>query len=338
MAQETPSERRLQPATIALAAAALIAVGVLAYTLGVRRGESGTVTDANATVAATNAATGADPDQQAAVAAAEARVQTLQEALRRDPDNHQAWFELGQLYRQFERFADAAAAFRRAMELQPNNSSYNNYLGEMLVFTATRGRQPLTEAERYFRRALELEPGNAMSRFYLATIKNDRGDHRGAVDDLLALLRDPPRGEPLPPQVRDSAIAIARENHIDIAARLPAAPANAPAAGGSGGSGAELATAGIPGPTPDQLRAASGMTPTQQSDMGRSMVDRLAGRLRQNPRDARGWIMLMRSRMALNEPQLAAEALRSAQGAFQNDAATQAQLRQAAQALGVPGA
>jgi cytochrome c-type biogenesis protein CcmH len=72
--------------------------------------------------------------------------------------------------------------------------------------------------------------------------------------------------------------------------------------------------------------------------MGRSMVDRLAARLRQNPRDARGWIMLMRSRMALNEPQLAAEALRTARATFQNDNATQAQLRQAAQALGVPGA
>lgn len=337
MTEPAASGRRLQPATIALAGAALIATGVVAYSLGVRQGGSA-APDANASAAATtNAAASADPNQQAAIAAAETRIQALQEALRRDPDNHAAWFELGQLNRQFERFPDAAAAFRRAVELQPNNSNYNNYLGEMLVFTATRGRQPLTEAERYFRRALELEPGNAMSRFYLATIKNDQGDHRGAVDDLIALLRDPPRGEPLPPQVRDSVIALAREHNIDINGRLPAAPAAAPAAT-NGGSGADLATAGIPGPTPDQLRAAGGMTPTQQSEMGRSMVDRLAARLRQNPRDARGWIMLMRSRMALNEPQLAAEALRTAQGALQNDAAAQAQLRQAAQALGVPGA
>jgi hypothetical protein len=42
--------------------------------------------------------------------------------------------------------------------------------------------------------------------------------------------------------------------------------------------------------------------------------------------------------MALSEPQLAAEALRSGLAAFQNDAATQRQLREAAQALGVPGA
>lgn len=338
MTQATPSERRLQPATIALAGAALIATGVLAYSLGVRHGEaSGTAADSNASAAAGNAAAGADPGQQEAIAAAEARIQTLQETLRRDPDNHQAWFELGQLQRQFERFGDAATAFRRAMELQPNNSNYNNYLGEALVFTSTRGGQSLGEAERYFRRALELEPGNAMSRYYIATIKNNRGDHRGAVDDLLALLRDPPRGEPLPPEVRRSVVTIAQQNNIDISSRLPAESAASPAASG-GGSGAELATAGIPGPTPDQLRAASGMTPSQQSDMGRSMVDRLAGRLRQNPRDARGWIMLMRSRMALNEPQLAAEALRTAQATFQNDNAAQAQLRQAAQALGVPGA
>ena len=61
-------------------------------------------------------------------------------------------------------------------------------------------------------------------------------------------------------------------------------------------------------------------------------------KLRQNPRDARGWIMMMRSRMALNEPQLAAEALRTGLAAFRNDAATQARLREAARALAIPGA
>src|SRR5205085_11777491 len=159
MTEPAASGRRLQPATIALAAAALIATGVLAYSLGVRHGESGTAADTNSGAAATNAAAGADPSQQAALAAAEARIQQLQEALRRDPDNHQAWFELGQLNLQFEQFSDAAAAFRRAMELQPNNSNYQNYLGLAQLFVATRGHQPLTEAERYFRRALELEPG-----------------------------------------------------------------------------------------------------------------------------------------------------------------------------------
>ena len=331
MAEATTSGRRLQPATIALIVAALIAVGVLVYTLAFR-GDGGASTGANASAAMTSAPQSDGGDQQAAIAAAEARIQSLQEALRRDPDDYQAWFELGQLYREFDRFAEAAQAFRRAAELQPRTAIYNNYLGEALIFTATRTNQPLTEAERYLRRALELEPGNAMSRFYLATIKDERGDHRGAVEDLVALLRDPPGGEPLPPQVRSATISLARQHNIDLTGRLPPEPA-APAAPAE-----SAATAAIPGPTPEQLRAAGGMTPTQQNAMGREMVERLAARLRQNPRDADRWMMLMRSRMVLNEPQLAAEALRSGLAAFPNDPATQARLREAAQALQVPGA
>ena len=331
MAQAASSQRRLQPATIALALAALIAVGVLVYTLAFRDRGTGAA-EANAS-AGTNAAMAAEPDQQAAIAEAEARIQTIQEALRRDPDNHQAWFELGQLYREFDRFADAAQAFRRAVELQPQTAIYSNYLGEALIFTATRTHQPLTEAERYLRRALELQPGNAMSRFYLATIKDERGDHRGAVEDLVALLRNPPADEPLPPQVRSTTISLARQHNIDLAGRLPPEPAVTAAAPAE-----SAATAGIPGPTPEQLRAAGGMTPTQQSAMGREMVERLASRLRQNPRDADRWMMLMRSRMVLNEPQLAAEALRSGLAAFPDDRATQSRLREAAQQLGIPGA
>ena len=71
--------------------------------------------------------------------------------------------------------------------------------------------------------------------------------------------------------------------------------------------------------------------------MVRGMVERLAGRLRLNPRDADGWIRLMRSRMVLNQPDAAREALSSGLAAFQDDAAVQQRLRTAAAELGVPG-
>ena len=329
MTDTVAPRRRLQPATVALALAALIAVGVLAYTLVFRRDGNTSTVEANSLAANATAATGQAPSVEALMAG-------LVEQVRRNPDDHEAWFRLGMAYRNAEDFQQASQAFRRAMELQPRSADYNNFLAEVLLIMATRARQPAPpEAERLLRAALQAAPGNAMSRFYLATIKDDRGDHRGAVDDLIALLRDPPEGRPLPPQVRSSAIYIAQRASIDISSRLP--PETAPAAPAAR-SGAELATAGIPGPTQDQLRAASGMTPTQQNEMGRGMVERLAARLRQNPRDTRGWIMMMRSRMALNEPRLAAEALRNGLAAFQNDSTTQAQLREAAQALGVPGA
>src|SRR6476661_4961867 len=90
-----------------------------------------------------------------------------------------------------------------------------------------------------FRRALQLDSNNAQARYYLATLKDLGGDHRGAIDDLVALLRTAPADAPWSSQVRDAVTAIAQENHIDIAGRLPPAPAAAPAG--------STATAAIPG-------------------------------------------------------------------------------------------
>jgi cytochrome c-type biogenesis protein CcmH len=322
MAEAAQSTRRLQPATIALALAALIAIGVLLYTTLFRG--NGTAATGNESVAA-NAMTA---DGQ--VPSVEDMIGTLVERVRRNPDDHEGWFRLGLAYKGVEDLPQSIAAFRRAMELQPRNPEYAGYLGEALLIQSTRAHRPIPpEAEQLFRRTLELQPGYPRGRFYLATIKDLRGDHRGAIDDLIALLRDPSLEPAQAQQVRDAVQVIAEASQIDVTGRLPAAPPPA--------STESAATAAIPGPTPDQMRAAGGMTPTQQSAMGRTMVDRLAARLRQNPRDADRWMMMMRSRMVLNEPELAGQALRDSLAAFQNDPATQARLREAAQQLGVPG-
>ena len=224
------------------------------------------------------------------------QIGALREQLRQDPDNDRGWFMLGMTYRSSEHFAEAAQAFRRAAELAPRNADYAAYQGEALLLAG--GDTPPPEAERLFRRALALQPGNPQARYYLATLKDMGGDHRGAVDDLVALLREAPADAPWAPQVRGAVTSIAREHHIDLAGRLPPPPA--------------AATAAIPGPTPEQMAAARAIPPSQQDQMVRAMVDGLAARLRQNPRDADGWIRLMRSRMVLHDPAAAAEALRSA--------------------------
>ena len=89
-------------------------------------------------------------------------------------------------------------------------------------------------------------------------------------------------------------------------------------------------------PTREQMEAARAIPPGQQDEMVKGMVDRLAARLQQNPRDAEGWIRLMRSRMVLNDPAAARQALQSGLAAFQGDAATQTRLRSAASQLGIP--
>jgi cytochrome c-type biogenesis protein CcmH len=330
MAPASPSGRRPPPATIALVLAALVAVGGLSYSLFFRGG--GAAPAGNE--AAVNNVSGAGAAAEE-LARFEAMMARLMQRVRENPDDHEGWNLLGMGYRASERFTEASQAFRRAMELQPANADYRAYLAESLLLDATRaGGPPPPEAEQLLRRTLALEPGNPQARYYLATIRNERGDHRGAIDDLIALLRDAPAGEVWPQQVRAAAIAIARRNNIDIAGRLPPEPA-APA--GAAAPTRSAATAAIPGPTPEQMRAAASMTPSQQDAMGRGMVESLAARLRANPRDEAGWIMLMRSRMVLQDRNGAGEALRTGLAAFADDAPTQNRLRQAARALGVPG-
>jgi cytochrome c-type biogenesis protein CcmH len=309
MADSAPSGRGPAPATIALVLAALLAAAALAYALFFRVGD-----DAVAAQADQAAAQPAGPD---------AMIAELGQRLRRDPDNHEGWFMLGTALRGSERFTEAALAFRRAMELEPRNPDYTAYLGEALLLAGD-GRPP-PEAERLFRRALALQPGNPQARYYLATLKDLRGDHGGALDELIALLRTAPAGAPWVPQVREAATAIASRNNIDIGGRLPAAP---PAA--------SAATAAIPGPTAEQMAEASAMRPSQQDEMAKAMVDRLAARLRRNPGDADGWIRLMRSRMVLRDPVAARQALNAGLAAFPTDEAARNRLRQAARELSVP--
>jgi len=313
MTEPAPPASRFPPATIALIGAALIAT--VAITWAVVNGGEGEAAPANASANAMTSQAGS----------AEEMIATLTERLRQDPDNHQGWFELGFLYRNSGRYMQAEQAFRRAAELDPDNADYLGYRAEILLVMARDNDVP-AEAERLFRRVLQLQPENAQAKFYLATIRDIRGDHRGAIDDLIALLQSAPPGATWEPQVRTTVVGIAREHSIDIAGRLPAARTPPPAP----------ATAAIPGPTPEQLEQARGIPPAQQDEMVKAMVDRLANRLRQNPRNADGWIQLMRSRMVLNDPRAATAALQSGLTAFNGDAATQARLRTAAQQLGVP--
>lgn len=315
MAESPTPGRRINPATIALVLAALIAavaVGIAVFRSGAEAEPSGNL----AAEAAVGGKAGSIDDM----------ITSLRVRLRQDPDNHEGWFLLAMAYRNSERFPEAEQAFRRARELAPDNADYAAYLGEALLLNA--GDAPPPEAATLFRRVLALEPGNPQARYYLATIRDMEGDHRGAVDDLVALVREAPAGAPWEAQVRAAVEAIARENRIDIAGRLPPPRTPAPS----------TATAAIPGPTREQLEAARATPPGEQDEMVQAMVGRLADRLRRNPRDAEGWIRLMRSHMVLNDPRAAGEALRSGLAAFANDAATQARLLGAARELGMPGA
>lgn len=260
------------------------------------------------------------PDEP--VGTVEEKIVQLEARMKQDPSNAAGWRMLGWSYFETGDLMRSAGAYRRAAEVEPNNAENWSSLGEALQ-SASQDVSP--EAATAFQRALALDPRDPRARYFSAVQKDLKGQHEAAISDWIALLRDTPAGAPWEADLRRTIQQVAEKQRIDVAGRLPAP------AGGS------VATAAIPGPTPEQMAAASSIPPGQQDQMVRGMVEGLANRLKTSPKDAQGWIRLMRARMVLGETRAATAAHRSALAVFKGDAAVTAQLDRAAQELGVPG-
>lgn len=234
------------------------------------------------------------------------------------------WRIVGWAYAEAGNAAEAAAAYRKAARIEPDNAENWSSLGEALQSASA---TVVPEAADALRKALELDPRDPRARYFLAVQKDLAGDTKGAVDDWLALLRDTPPQAPWEANLRRTIEQAAAKARIDLAGRMPA-PGSTSAATG--------ATAAIPGPTPEQLAAASSIPPGEQDRMIQSMLAQLEAKLKADPRNEANWIKLMRSRMVLGESDKAAAALRAGLAAFKGDAAVEARLKTAAAELGVP--
>ena len=307
----TTATNKPSTATIALIAAGVIAAASAAVAISRSGGDE--------PAAPVGPHAGAVEGKQAG--SIEEMVARIEGRLKQNPDNPADWRMLGWSYYEMREFARAANAYRRAAELEPNNAENWSSLGEALQVST---QQVAPEAVNAFDRALKIDPKDPRARYFRAVQRDLSGEHQQAVDDWLSLLRDTPAGAPWEADLRRTIAQAAEKNKIDIAGKVPpAAPASS-------------ATAAIPGPTRDQMAAASAIPPGQQDEMVRGMVDRLAGRLKANPRDAEGWIRLMRARMVLGETEAATAALRTGLATFKGDKAVEAQLARAAAELGVP--
>ncbi|KWV94682.1 tetratricopeptide repeat protein [Erythrobacter sp. AP23] len=254
---------------------------------------------------------------------------TLEARVEDDPRDAATWQELG--YARFDRgdFGAAATAYRRAIEIDPDEAVLWSALGEALVMDSERDPLP-ANARAAFRHAVSLDPADPRARYFLAVERDLDGDHEGAIAAWLDLLEDTPRGAPWEADLVRTIEQVGRINSIDVAERIARAQAARGAQVAFAGGGA--ATAAIPGPSAAQIAAASAMPPGEQRQMAEGMVARLEAKLAADPANVDGWIMLMRSRMTLGQPDRARRALADATRA--NPAAA-VQLREAAEALGI---
>jgi cytochrome c-type biogenesis protein CcmH len=254
-----------------------------------------------------------------------AMVAQLEAQLQREPGNAEGWRMLGWSYLQTGRNAEAAAAYGRAAAIDPSNADYLSAQGEATVLAAD--GQVTPAAQQIFRKTLAVNAADPRARYFLAVAKDQSGDAKGAMDDWIALIKSAPPDAPWAGEVRAFVERIAAERKIDLAGRLPPAPALA--------AGPAMPSAPR-GPTQEQMADAQNMSAGDRRAMIEGMVTGLAERLKQNPRDRAGWERLIRARMVLGQSQQAAADYRSARQALSGSPADQQALREAALQLGVP--
>jgi len=246
----------------------------------------------------------------------------LEARTRASPDDASAWAALGSGHFDAGEYDNAVQSFARAASLSPQTAMFHSSLGEARVMASR--RDPLPEAARRdFERALAIDPEDPRARYFMAVARDLSGDHQGAIDDWLALLADTPVGAPWEADLRRTIEQVAKINGISLAdrlARVVQPQGRMP-----------VAARGISGPSAEDLRNAAAIPPAQQREMAQGMVARLEARLRASPTNPDGWIMLIRSHMALGQPDQAARALKDAVAA---NPASAAMLRDQAALLG----
>jgi cytochrome c-type biogenesis protein CcmH len=255
----------------------------------------------------------------------EALVARVESYLDKNPDDGRGWEAVAPVYMRMGNFEGAVKARANALRLLGPSAEREADHGEALVALAD--GVVTADAKAAFDRSVKLDAQNVSARFYLGLAAEQEGRKADAIAGWRALLADAPPGATWPDFV---SRAIARAEGAPTAGLPPDHPAvTTPRAGAQ--------TAAAAAPPGAQANAAPDGTPAQQNEMIRSMVARLADRLKQNGSDVDGWIRLTRSYLVLGDPDKARAAAGDARQALGGDADKLRQLDDGLKDLGLGG-
>jgi len=219
-------------------------------------------------------------------------IKDIEARIEQEPDNPRAWHALGQAYAMLGDMDNAVGAFRKLVEVTDRHPDALTILGEAMFTQA--GDQITPEALKLFMEARTVDPTNLKSYFYGAMAYQQAGDLQRAMDEYAGLLTVSPENGKWVPEIQTRMAALAKELGVEtpVVKMLPPVAEAAPP----------------PGPSQQQMQDAQSMSAADQQAMIRSMVDRLATRLKDNPDDLAGWQRLAQAYRVLGDEAGLAEA------------------------------
>ena len=279
---------------------------------------------------------GDDAGGGAALPTVEEMTKRLAARLARNPDDVDGWRTLGWSYLNIGRFDDAIVAYDKAIERAPGNTELRDGRIEALLGVAN--GVVTTEVQAAIKDVLKRAPKDPRARYYTGLASAQDGDKAAALATFTELANDAASGTHVEEQLLSEVKRRVSELRRDMG--LPGeevAEARTPR---------EVPRLSLPqsdpaprraerGPDERDVQAAAAMPPADRMTMIRGMVEGLSERLEHSPRDAEGWIKLIRSRKVLGEGDLAKEALARGLAAFADDAGERDKITAAAQELGV---
>jgi cytochrome c-type biogenesis protein CcmH len=220
----TPSLRLIGGLAVAVLMLAVLGYWQTGSPSLARTGLGGSGVQAAAAPAAPGASGASAMEQIAAM------VDQLAERMKSHPDDAEGWTMLARSYTVLGRFGDALPAYRRALELVPNNATLLADYADAVA--ATKGSANNAESESLVERALRLDPNHIKALALAGTAAYDRGDFAGAIARWQKIVDQMPAESELAQKVQAS-IAEARD-HIGGATAL--AQAQTPSARATGAS------------------------------------------------------------------------------------------------------
>ena len=228
----------------------------------------------------------------------EVLVARVEARLRQHPEEGEGWEVIAPVYMGWQRYADAAEAYRQSIRLLGESPKRLASYGQALVL-ANNG--VVTEdARKALERALVLDPKLIEPRLVLIIAKEQDGQLAAAIADWRAMLASAPADAPWRKLVEQRLA----EDEAKLAGKAVAAKPN------------DVPAAEPKGPSPDDVAAAQTMSPADRQTMIESMVQGLANRLDQKGDDLAGWLKLVRAYTVLDRKDDALKALEKAKTQF----------------------